>query len=99
MIQLIEKLDVIRTCKHTAEVEAQYDDSHGQEFRMYRDCRNEEKYHKRDKDNVRIVRPHRPDAAGVGCLKHGSGTDSCGCKANRILDGRTGAARNPKTSF
>ncbi len=81
LMQLIEKLGVIRTCKHPAEVEAEYDDHRGQKFQMCRGCWNEEKYHKIDKDTVQIVRPNQLSVVFAKCLKCGSGMDSCGCGA------------------
>ncbi len=79
LMQLIERLCVIKMCKHHVEVEAEYDDHLGQKFQMCRDCWNEEKHHNIDKDTIQIVRPNQLDVVIAKCLACGSGMDSCGC--------------------
>ena len=79
LLQLIERLCVVKMCKHAPDVEAEYDDHREQKFQMCRDCWNEEKYHKIDKDTVQIVRPNQLSVVSAKCLKCGSGMDSCKC--------------------
>ncbi len=81
LMRWIEKLNVIKTCKHQAEVEAQYDDHVGQKFQMCRDCWNEEKHYEISKDTVQVIRPNQLSVVIAKCLKCGSGMDSCGCGA------------------
>ena len=57
---------------------------------MCRDCRNEEKYRKTDKDTVQIVRPNQFDAVVARCLKCRLGMDSCGCEATRCGMAKSG---------
>ena len=70
-----------------------------QKFQMCRDCRNEEKYCKTDKDTVQIVRPNQFDAVVARCLKCRLGMDSCGCKYTRSGTAEPGQPGTQKSPF